>query len=99
VVALAAAIVWLDSRPDTQLSHWTSVATVVSAAVSVLALAAAVIPLLHRDVRPGAEEGAEKPAGDKVVQKIVNRGSGTVNVVGKGTQNNADRGRSRNDGR
>jgi hypothetical protein len=74
---------------------------VVSAAVSVLTLVAATIPLLHRDVgTPGdGDERADKPAGDKVVQKIANHGSGTVNVVGKGAQNNVDHGRTRRGGR
>jgi hypothetical protein len=71
--ALGALIVWLVGHSDSTLARWSAIAGVVSAAVAVLALAAAAVPLLRRD-------------GEKALQSV--HAEGSVQAVVNGDINN-----------
>lgn len=80
IAASVMLVLWLDSRTDTTLAHWSSVATVFSAVIAVLALIAAVVPLWPRDrAAKGARRDAPEP-GAVVYQNIQGR---NVNAAGR----------------
>jgi hypothetical protein len=53
VAAAVALIVWLGAHSDATLARWSSIATVFSAVITVLALVAAIVPLWRSDDRTG----------------------------------------------
>jgi len=80
VVASVMLILWLDSRTGTTLARWSSVATVFSSVIAMLALIAAVVPLWRHD---GAGTGTRRDAPEPdttVYQKIQGR---NVNAAGR----------------
>jgi hypothetical protein len=81
VAAAGALVLWLGSRSDTTLARWSSIATIFSAAVTVLALVAAVIPLWRHDDGSGTEARRDAPeTGTVVHQKISGK---NVNAAGR----------------
>lgn len=80
VAAAVALIVWLGAHSDTTLARWSSIATVFSAVITVLALVAAIVPLWRSDgsSRADARQNLPEP-GIAVFKKI--RGK-YVNVAG-----------------
>ena len=91
LVTLAAMALWLASRPDTVLAHWSAVAGVIAAVVAILTLVATLIPLWRRNNSGDTADREEpRPPRANVTQNI--RSKGSVNVVGEGSQINVDLG-------
>lgn len=91
VAALVAVTLWLASRSDAVLAHWSAVAGVIAGVAAVLTLAAALVPLWRRDDR-GDSDGKrdQELPGGTVTQTIHSSGAGPVNLVGEGSQVNLD---------
>lgn len=82
--ALVALVLWLGSQSDTALARWSSIATVFAAVVAVLALAAAVVPLLRHD-SGAADAKLNAPEAPTVIhQKIIGK---SVNAAGRDQYN------------
>jgi hypothetical protein len=72
LAALVALVLWVGSRSDTTLARWSAISTVFSAVITVLALAAAVVPLLRHDGGSGqATEQHETVVNQKISGKNV----------------------------
>jgi hypothetical protein len=69
----AAVTVWLGWHSDAELARWASIAGIISAGLSVLAVVLALAPILDRKNRegePGGETAQAAPPGVNVTQNI-----------------------------
>lgn len=81
VSAMTMLILWLDSRSDTALARWSSIAGVLSAVIATLTLVAAAVPLWRHDNDTGTGgTPSVPPAKTRVTWKIRGR---NMNVAGR----------------